>query len=87
MGESIQDFFNIIFRHGIYIPSEFILVGKSLLTLEGIIKDLDPTLSLVEQAKPFSRRVIWTTFSLKELWKRICKTWKTGTTSLPTHIQ
>jgi len=71
MGESIQDFFNIIFRHGIHIPSEFILVGKSLITLEGILNELDPTLSLVEQAKPFSRRLIWGKFDLLNLWERI----------------
>ena len=80
MGESIQDFFNIIFGHGIYIPSEFVLVGKTLMTLEGIVNDLDPTLSLVEQAKPFSRRVIWRKFNLKELWRRIWRTRKTDTT-------
>ncbi|HBW34462.1 AarF/ABC1/UbiB kinase family protein [Desulfosporosinus sp. BICA1-9] len=71
MGESIQDFFNIIFRHGIHIPSEFILVGKSLITLEGILNELDPNISLVEQAKPFSRRFIWGKFDLLNLWERI----------------
>jgi len=71
MGESIQDFFDIIFRHGIHIPSEFILVGKSLMTLEGVLNALDPTLSLVEQAKPFSRRFIWTRFGLKNLFQKI----------------
>lgn len=80
MGESIQDFFNIIFGHGIYIPSEFVLVGKALMTLEGIVNDLDPTLSLVEQAKPFSRRVIWRKLNLKALWQRIWRTRKTDTT-------
>jgi len=89
MGESIQDFFNIIFRHGINIPSEFILVGKSLLTLEGTINALDPTLSLVEQAKPFSRRFIWGEFGLKNLWQKIWGTreTETGTTDLPIDIQ
>lgn len=83
MGESIQDFLNIIFRHGIHIPSEFILVGKSLLTLEGILNELDPTLSLVEQAKPFSRRFIWGKFDLSNLWERIWGTRVTDTTGLP----
>jgi len=80
MGESIQDFFNIIFRHGIHIPSEFILVGKSLITLEGILNELDPTLSLVEQAKPFSRKFIWGKYNLLKLWKRIWETRETDTT-------
>jgi Predicted unusual protein kinase len=71
IGESIQDFFNIISRHGIYIPSEFFLVGKSLLTLEGVLSVLDPTLSLAEQAKFFSRGFIREKFGLKSLWERI----------------
>ncbi|OLN29057.1 ABC1 kinase family protein [Desulfosporosinus metallidurans] len=71
MGESIQDFFEIIFRHGIHIPSEFVLVGKSLLTLDGILNTLDPTLSLVEQAKPFSRKLIWEKYSPMRLLERI----------------
>jgi len=87
MGESIQDFFNIIFRHGIHIPSQFILVGKSLLTLEGTLNALDPTLSLVEQAKPFSTRFIWGKFSLKNIWRKIWGTRKTDTTGLPINIQ
>jgi ubiquinone biosynthesis protein len=87
MGESIQDFFNIIFRHGINIPSEFILVGKSLLTLEGVLNTLDPTISLLEQAKPFSRRFIWGEFGLRNLWERIWGTRVTDTTDLPINIQ
>lgn len=73
MGESIQDFFNIVFRYGIYIPSEFVLVGKSLLTLEGVLNKLDPTFSLVEHAKPFSRKLLWQRFSLKDLLGRISR--------------
>lgn len=83
LGESIQDFFNIIFRHGIYIPSEFILVGKTLITLEGILNELDPTISLVEQAKPYSRRLIWGKYALLNLWQRIWRTKETDTTGLP----
>lgn len=71
LGESIQDFFDIIFRHRIYIPSEFVLVGKTMLTLEGTIKDLDPTLSLVEQAKPFSRTFIWRKLNPVNIWNNI----------------
>jgi len=69
IGESMQDFFDIIFRHGIQIPSEFLLVGKTLLTLEGTLKELDPTLSLVEQAKPFSRRFIWRRLRFGNIWR------------------
>lgn len=59
MGMAIQDFFHLLNHHGIYIPSQFILVGKSILTLEGIVVQLDPSLSLVELLKPYSRKFLW----------------------------
>ncbi|MCO1602163.1 ABC1 kinase family protein [Desulfosporosinus nitroreducens] len=68
MGESIQDFFDIIFRHGIHIPSEFVLLGKTLLTLEKTLKDLDPAISLLEQVKPISQKYIWKKLLLGNIW-------------------
>lgn len=70
MGESIQDFIDIVFRYGICIPSEFILIGKSLLTLEGVLNKLDPTFSLVEHAKSFSWKLLWEKYSPREAWGR-----------------
>lgn len=58
IGEYIPDVLDIFFRHGIQIPSEFVLVGKSLLALEGILNACDPALSLVEQAKLLRRWLI-----------------------------
>lgn len=71
LGESIQDFFNIVLQHGIYIPSEFVLIGKSMMTLEGVLNRLDPTLSLVEQSMPFSRKLLWEKYNPKNLLERI----------------
>lgn len=70
LGESIQEFFDIIYRYRIIIPSEFILMGKALLTLEGTLQELDPEFSLIEHAKPFSKggvfKTIWT-----NVWNKI----------------
>lgn len=74
MGEAIQDFFHLINRHGIYIPSEFILVGKCILTLEGILVQLDPDLSLIEFVKPYSRRLLWEKYNPKCWMKRLLNT-------------
>ncbi|WP_459999890.1 ABC1 kinase family protein [Paradesulfitobacterium aromaticivorans] len=65
IGEPIRDFFNIMYQHGIHIPSGFVLLGKSLLTSEGILHELDPGLSLLRQAKPFSKKLIIEHFSIK----------------------
>lgn len=56
--ELVNDLLNMAFRHRIEIPSDFILLGKSLLTLEGIVHELDPTMSVAELAKPFRRQFI-----------------------------
>lgn len=40
-------------RHRIRLPKNFVLLGKSLVTLEGIGKEYDPGFNLVEVAKPF----------------------------------
>ncbi|MBC2722892.1 MAG: AarF/ABC1/UbiB kinase family protein [Desulfosporosinus sp.] len=86
MGQSIQGFMDIIFRHGIIIPSEFILLGKSLLTLEGTLSGLDPNFSLINQAKPFIRRSVWGIY-WRNLRDKFRGTRETDTTSLPINIQ
>jgi ubiquinone biosynthesis protein len=67
MGEAIQDFFDLINRFGIIIPSEFVLLGKSILTLEGTLATLDPAVSLIEQAIPYSPKLLLSKYNLIEL--------------------
>lgn len=59
---SLPDFLNEIlntaFNYRIEIPSDFILVGKSLITLEGLVQELDPATSLAELVKPFRHEFI-----------------------------
>ncbi|MEA4902582.1 ABC1 kinase family protein [Desulfitobacterium sp.] len=74
LGEAIQDFFNIINDHRIYIPSEYVLIAKCLLTLEGILHQMDPNLSLVGQIKPYTRRLLWDKFNPIRFLTRITKT-------------
>ncbi len=52
-GEAIEDFFDLAYRHKIQIPSDLSLLGKTFLTLEGVVKNLDPEISIVEIAEPF----------------------------------
>jgi len=54
----VNDLLDMAFYHKIEIPSDFILVGKSLLTLEGIVQEFDPSMSLAELAKPFRHQLI-----------------------------
>ena len=58
IGESVTDLFHVSYRHRIRMPSDFMLLGKTLLTLEGVITSLDPEFSIVSVAEPFGRRLL-----------------------------
>lgn len=71
IGEGVKDFFNLINLYGIYLPSEFVLVGKFLLTIEGYLYRLDPEFSLIENVKPYSRKILWDRYNLIHFLKNV----------------
>jgi ubiquinone biosynthesis protein len=40
-------------KYGIEIPPDFMLVGKALMTMEGVGKEIDPDLDVFGEARPF----------------------------------
>jgi Predicted unusual protein kinase len=58
LGEAISDLFAVAFKHQIRIPSDFTLLAKCLLTLEGIVEKLDPQLSIMDMAEPFGIQLL-----------------------------
>jgi len=58
LGELINQLVNIAIKYHIRIPVEFALLGKSLLTIEGIGLVLDPHFNLAEIAKPYAQDLI-----------------------------
>lgn len=58
LGEAISDLFKVAFRHQIRIPSDFTLLAKCFLTLEGIVEKLDPQLSIMDMAEPFGLKLL-----------------------------
>lgn len=71
--ELINDLLNLTYHYRIDIPSDFILLGKSLLTLEGIVHELDPNMSVAELAKPFRLQLIKQRFSISDWIKNLAK--------------
>ncbi len=39
-------------KYGIEIPTDFVMMGKSLMTIEGIGKEIDPDFDFIEEARP-----------------------------------
>lgn len=57
LGEAVRDLFAVAFRHRIRIPTELTLLGKTLLTMEGVVSALDPTFSVFDVAEPFGTKL------------------------------
>jgi len=58
LGEAVGDLLTVAFRHGIRIPSDLTLLGKALLTVEGVVETLDPQFRVMDVAEPFGRKLL-----------------------------
>lgn len=57
MAEVVGTGFNILRRHRVRVPVNLSLVGKTLITLEGVVSRLDPDASVIELAEPVGREL------------------------------
>ncbi|WP_438348764.1 ABC1 kinase family protein [Paenibacillus sp. FA6] len=71
MGKALNDLFGVARQHQIIIPPDLTLLGKSLLTLEGVVESLDPSLSIIDMAEPFGRKLAKERFSTENLRKKL----------------
>lgn len=63
LGEAVQELFDIAHKHKIIFPSDFTILGKTILTMESIVTQLDPDFSIVDVAEPFGRELVKERFS------------------------
>ena len=73
LGEAVNDLFSVASKHGIRIPTDLTLVGKALLTMEGMVEKLDPNLSIVKIAEPFGKQLLKERYHPKNVVTRIMK--------------
>lgn len=58
IGAVISKAIEIAVKHKAHVPADLMLLGKALLTIEGIGRQLDQDLDLVELGLPFSMRIM-----------------------------
>jgi ubiquinone biosynthesis protein len=63
----IRDLINGSQKYGIEPPSDFVLVGKALMTVEGIGKQIYPDLDVFEEVKPYFLKLVWMRYSPEKL--------------------
>ena len=69
MGEVIGEVLELAFTHRVKIPTELTLMAKTFIILEGVLKELDPSISMVEIAEPFAAKLIAHQYNPKNLSK------------------
>lgn len=52
MSELVRDLVRTATKYGITIPTDFVLMGKALVTIEGVGKEIDPDFDIMEEARP-----------------------------------
>ena len=71
ISEIINDLLHLARKHGIRLPSDFALLVKALLLIEGIGRELDDTFNILEIAEPFARELLRKRYRPEEALKRV----------------
>ena len=62
---------DIIIKHGLKVPTHFFLLARSMVTIEGVIHNLDPELDLTKLVRPYLIKTIAKHYNPIEFTKRI----------------
>lgn len=54
----VRELLTLAVRHRIRIPSEYAMLGRAASILEGVVRELDPTLDAAEIAKPYAEQLL-----------------------------
>jgi len=89
LGGVITEIFAVAYHHHIQVPSSITILGKAILTLEGIVEKLDPDFSIMNAVEPFGEKLIRQRFHpgniLRSSWKQLVENIEI-LTSLPKNI-
>ncbi len=67
LGESLTELLELSSRYQARIPPELSLMAKMLMTVESIVMQLDPQLSIVDIAVPYGRKLMMQRYSPQQL--------------------
>ncbi|MDT3425509.1 ubiquinone biosynthesis protein [Paenibacillus forsythiae] len=71
IGKALNDLFAVARRHHLAIPPDLAMLGKTMLTLEGVVGNLDPSFSIIQMAEPFGRQLVKQRFSSSRLQRKL----------------
>lgn len=71
MSTVLMELKDIVVKHGLKVPTHFYLLARSMVTIEGVIRNLDPELDLTKMARPYLIRTIAKHYDPIQFTKRI----------------
>ncbi len=58
IGGIMEALMGLVAEYKLRLPPTFILLGKAMATIEGIARDLDPDFNVIEEIKPFAKKLL-----------------------------
>lgn len=89
IGEAISELIEVSMKHKMRLPPELSLLVKMAITLESIVSQLDPNLSIVDIAEPYGKRLVAKKFSpqnIKNVVEEVALNYGETARNLPKHI-
>lgn len=65
--DAVNDLFSISNKYKIRLPQDFTILAKTLLTLEGVVRKLDPDFSIMDVAEPFGKSLLFDRYNPKNV--------------------
>lgn len=73
LGQILQEMLHMAYHYKIKIPAEITLLAKTLVTLEGIVHNLDDQISIIELAEPFAKHLVKERYKPSKVKKRLIR--------------
>jgi ubiquinone biosynthesis protein len=90
LSSMVYDLVSTATRYGLEVPPDFMLVGKALITIEGVGKEIAPDFDILKESQPFFLELLKKRYSPErigsELLRRVEKL-SGATTQLPEQLQ
>ncbi len=76
MGKIFNEIFPLLAKYRIKVPSDFTLMGKALVTAEGVGRELDPEFDILPLAKPYIKKLMLKRIGLRQGLKALRGLWE-----------
>jgi ubiquinone biosynthesis protein len=86
----VYDLVGTATRYGLEVPADFMLVGKALITIEGVGKEIAPDFDILKESQPFFLELLKKRYSPERIGNELLKRMEKlsgATTQLPEQLQ